>query len=150
MPFYDSLPCISLIVLKAFPCGDIAFFRLSMNSVCIGFIHESSWNEMRIADNARVYKTWQSMCPCNNKFTLPQPLSPHIEKSACFARIFFRMMSAFLKKTRMADLQFFLTFFDKIKSQKRCKGMLNPALKSPVRTLLTYSIPCLGCPDNLF
>ena len=86
----------------------------------------------------------------NNKFTLPQPINPHHKKDACLPRVSPRLISAFFKKTRATDLQFFLTFFDKIKSQKRCKGMLNPALKSPVRTLLTYSIPCLGCPDNLF
>ena len=38
------------------------------------------------------------------------------------------MISASLKKTRGTNLRFFLTFFDKIKSQKRCTATSNPVL----------------------
>ena len=86
----------------------------------------------------------------NNKFTLPQPINPHhknMHASLAYRHASYRRFS---RKPERRTYSFSWLFFDKRKSQKRCKEMLNTALKSPVRTLLTYSIPCLGCPDNLF
>ena len=52
--------------------------------------------------------------------TLPLSINPHLKKSTYSQCVYLRSMSAFQKKTQETDLQFFLTFFDKIKSQKRC------------------------------
>jgi hypothetical protein len=38
-------------------------------------------------------------------------------------------------------LKFFLTFFDKINSENRCKGMLNPLYKSLFRLMQSFHIP---------
>ena len=47
----------------------------------------------------------------NDKFTLPQPTRPHSTLVAYLSVLFHVTESAFMKKTREADLQFFLTFF---------------------------------------
>ena len=48
---------------------------------------------------------------CNNKLTLSQPTRRHSTLVAYLSVPFHITESAFLKKTREADLQFFLTFF---------------------------------------
>ncbi len=48
---------------------------------------------------------------CNNKLKLPQPTRRHRTLVAYLPVLFHITESAFLKKTREADLQFFLTFF---------------------------------------
>ena len=48
---------------------------------------------------------------CNNKLKLPQPTRRHSTLVAYLSVLFHITESAFLKKTREADLQFFLTFF---------------------------------------
>ena len=48
---------------------------------------------------------------CNNKLKLPQPTRRQCTPVAYLYVPFHITESAFLKKTREADLQFFLTFF---------------------------------------
>ncbi len=62
---------------------------------------------------------------CNNKLKLSQPTRRQCTLVAYLSVPFHITESAFLKKTREAGLQFFLTFFDKIFSENRSKGMSN-------------------------
>ena len=66
--------------------------------------------------------------------------NPHRKKNACFMCFCQCLISVFLKKTHVAYLQFFLTFFDKRKSRKRCEEMLHLAGLKPVPPLRSCCI----------
>jgi len=62
----------------------------------------------------------------------------HVRVSGVYNSARFRL---FKRKPGRRTLKFFLTFFDKINSENRCKGMLNPLYKSLFRLMQSFHIP---------
>ena len=125
---------------------DAWFFRLRGNSVEIVLLmeHHRMKKNLRTVRNvmnnsgASIQATINTRC--HNRWILTERRRvSDVSPSA---------ISAFLKKTRTTYLQFFLTFFDKMKSRKRCKEMSNTASERPVPALLPYGILCFIIPYN--
>lgn len=89
------------------------------------------------------------ICLCKINLCCHNFINSHCNKVACLSYVFLRSMQAFFKKTRATDLQIFVTFFDKTKSQKRWEKMLGEPSGKPVLVILPYCISCLMIPDDL-
>ena len=60
----------------------------------------------------------------NDTFIAASQINHYCKRNTQFPGFTSRMISAFLKKTHGTNLQFFLTFFDKINSENRREEML--------------------------
>ena len=75
-----------------------------------------------------------------NTFIAVSPTNHYCKKNTQIPGFTSQLIYAFLKKTHGTNLQFFLTFFDKINSENRCREMSNPMIESLFRVVCSLHI----------